>query len=70
MGERIDIMYIRRDVEDYIRGASSSFQAIAIYWPSFQLAMLRKWPTFKLALPCNFQKIIKNYLFLPLYPNF
>ena len=26
-------MYIRRDVEDYIRSASSSFQAIVIYGP-------------------------------------
>ena len=33
MGERIDIMYIRRDIEDYIRSAASSFQAIVIYGP-------------------------------------
>ena len=33
MGERVDIVYIRRDVEDYIRSAASSFQAIVIYGP-------------------------------------
>ena len=26
-------MYIRRDIEDYIRSAASSFQAIVIYGP-------------------------------------